>query len=128
MQTSSSGQPAVRTTTTTVWLWIVIILNAVAGVGSLSMIGTLTDLGISPTWTIVSALLCFGTAVGAFMILKWKKMGFYIITGCVVLNIIVALLGEGNVGTTIFSAILSLAVLYYVLQYPKDNKAWDHLA
>jgi hypothetical protein len=127
MQTSSPEQPAVRTKTTTVWLWIVIILNAIVGLLSFTQIGTLADLGISPLFLIVSALLSLGVAVGTYMILQWKKMGFYIVVGCIVLNVLVSILG-GSGFTSIAGAVIGLGILYYVLQYPKDNKAWNHLA
>ena len=122
MQSSSSEQQAVRTSTTTAWLWIVVVLNAVVGLYSFTLIGTMTALGLSPFTLIVGAFLSFGIAVGAYLILQWKKMGFYIAAGCVAINIIL------NFGVgTIVSGLLGLGVLYYVLQYPKDNKAWDHL-
>jgi hypothetical protein len=127
MQTSSPEQPAVRTKTTTVWLWIVIILNALVGLLSFTQIGTLADLGISPLFLIVSALLSLGVAVGTYMILQWKKMGFYIVVGCIVLNVLVSILG-GSGFASIAGAVIGLGILYYVLQYPKDNKAWNHLA
>jgi hypothetical protein len=127
METASSGQPAVRTKTTTVWLWIVLVLNVIVGFMSFSLVGTMSALGLSPVPTIISALLSFVIAVGAFMIMQWKKMGFYIISGCVAVNVLVAIFGGGNVGSAIVGGLLSLGVLYYVLQYPKDNKAWSHL-
>jgi hypothetical protein len=127
METASSGQPAVRTKTTTVWLWIVLVLNVIVGFMSFSLIGTMTGLGLSPVPLIIGALMSFGVAVGAYMIMQWKKMGFYIIAGCVVINILVAIFGGGNAGSAIGGGLLSLGILYYVLQYPKDNKAWSHL-
>ncbi len=128
METASSGQPAVRTKTTTVWLWIVLVLNVIVGFMSFSLIGTMTGLGLSPVPLIISALMSFGVAAGAFMIMQWKKMGFYIIAGCVAVNILVAIFGGGSAGSAIGGGLLSLGILYYVLQYPKDNKAWSHLA
>jgi L-lactate permease len=92
-----------------------------------SQIGTLTGLGISPFSLIVSALMSLGVAVGAYMILQWKKMGFYIVVGCVVLNVLVSVLGGSGLAS-ISGAVIGLGILYYVLQYPKDNKAWNHLA
>ncbi len=128
---SASAQPAVRTTTTTIWLWLIVVLNIVMGLITFVGISALVTIG-TDTFTIllsvISALVCFVVAVGAYLILRWKKIGFFIIAGCVALNIVLALMGGGNVGTAIFSALLSLGVLYYVLQYPKDNKAWNHLA
>jgi hypothetical protein len=128
METASSGQPAVRTKTTTIWLWIVVVLNVIFGFMSFGVIGTLTALGLSPATAIIGAFLSFGVAVGAFMILKWKKMGFYIVSGCIAINILVAIFGDGNVWSAILGGLLSLGVLYYVLQFPKENKAWNHLA
>ena len=107
MQTSSPEQPAVRTKTTTVWLWIVIILNALVGLLSFTQIGTLADLGISPLFLIVSALLSLGVAVGTYMILQWKKMGFYIVVGCIVLNVLVSILG-GSGFASIAGAVIGL--------------------
>jgi hypothetical protein len=127
MQTSSPEQPAVRTKTTTIWLWIVIILNAIVGLLPFTQIGTLADLGINPFFLIVSALLSLGVAVGAYMILQWRKMGFYIVVGCIVLNVLVSILSGSGLGS-ISGAVIGLGILYYVLQYPKDNKAWNHLA
>ena len=127
MQTSSPEQPAVRTKTTTIWLWIVIILNVIVGLLSFTQIGTLADLGINPVFLIVSAVLSLGLAVGAYIILQWKKMGFYIAVGCIVLNVLVSIIGGSGL-TSIIGGIIGLGILYYVLQYPKDNKAWNHLA
>ena len=127
MQTSSPEKPAVRTNITTIWLWIVIILNGIVGLLPFTQIGTLVALGISPLYLIVSALLSLGVAVGAYMILKWKKMGLYIVVGCIALNVVVSLIGGNGFGS-VAGAVIGLAILYYVLQYPKDNKAWNHLA
>ena len=126
MQTPSSDQPAVRTTTTTVWLWIVIVLNAVVGLLALIGFGAAVDQGVSPLFLAISILLILGVAVGAFMILQWKKMGFYICAGCMVLNVLMSLF-TGDFVNTLIRGIVAIGVLYYVLQYPKDNKAWNHL-
>ena len=122
--------PVVRTKTTTGWLWLVILLNGMIGVMTFVGVGMLAISGAKGSAVILSLLagaVSLAIAAGAFLILQWKKLGFYVIAGGVAANIVLSFLGGGSLGTAVFGAVLSVAVLYYVLQFPPENKAWNHL-
>ncbi len=122
--------PIYRTKTTTFWLWLVLVLNV--GFGILAF-NVLTDLPIVQanylslaTSALVMILSCVD-AFGIFMILKWKKVGFYIVLASAAADILLALFTGGSILYAIAKAVFNLNILYFVLQFPKGNTAWSHL-
>ena len=126
-------KPAVRTKTTTIWLWFLIIIDlGLAGVLFWGLVFSPVAMYITryPTlFTIDVIILILSTlnAVGVFLILKWKKIGFNIVIGCAALDVFFSLIFHGNIFYAFSLAFFNICILYYVLQYPKSNRAWDHL-
>ena len=114
------------------WLWFVFIVNIIALV--ISILGLLGSMILGPAYFVlmlVTVILEVAIIVGAATLLfKKKKVGFYIICGCQVVNIILSfVLGamQGNAVSsgvkTIGSAIISVLILYFAIK-----NYWDQLA
>jgi len=113
----------------TALLIIIIILNAIAIIGIALAAASKSLLGLDitlPAWSIATniifAVLAIFFAVGLFM---WKKWGFW---GLVVVEaVIVAINISGGNYLSIISAIVSIGLLYGVLQIGGANKGWTQL-
>ena len=114
------------------WLWFVFIVNIIALV--VSVLGLLGSMVLGPVFVVlmlVTTVLEVAIVVGAATLLfKKKKVGFYIICACQVVNVILSfVLGamQGNaIGSgvkTIASAIISVLILYFAIK-----SYWDQLA
>ena len=114
------------------WLWFVFIVNIIALV--ISVLGLFGSMVLGPAYfalMLVTVVLEVAIVIGAATILfKKKKVGFYIICGCQVVNIILSfVLGamQGNAISsgvkTIGSAIISVVILYFAIK-----NYWDQLA
>ena len=114
------------------WLWFVFIVNIIALV--ISVLGLVGSVVLGPAFIaimLVTVILEVAIIVGVSMLLfKKKKVGFFIICGCQVCNIILSfVLGamQGNaIGSgvkTIASAIISVLILYFAIK-----SYWDQLA
>ena len=114
------------------WLWFVFIVNIIALV--ISILGLLGSMILGPAYFVlmlVTVILEVAIIVGAATLLfKKKKVGFFIICGCQVVNIILSfVLGamQGNAVSsgvkTIGSAIISVLILYFAIK-----NYWDQLA
>ena len=114
------------------WLWFVFIVNIIALV--ISVLGLVGSVVLGPAFIaimLVTVILEVAIIVGVSMLLfKKKKVGFFIICGCQVVNVILSfVLGamQGNaIGSgvkTIASAIISVLILYFAIK-----SYWDQLA
>ena len=114
------------------WLWFVFIVNIIALV--ISILGLLGSMILGPAYFVlmlVTVILEVAIIVGAATLLfKKKKVGFFIICGCQVVNVILSfVLGamQGNAVSsgvkTIGSAIISVLILYFAIK-----NYWDQLA
>ncbi|MBP5472903.1 MAG: hypothetical protein J6Y12_09535 [Lachnospiraceae bacterium] len=114
------------------WLWFVFIVNIIALV--ISVLGLVGSIVLGPVFIVlmlVTVILEVAIIVGVTTLLfKKKKVGFYIICGCQVCNIILSfILGamQGNAVSsgvrTIGSAIISVLILYFAIK-----NYWDQLA
>ncbi len=106
------------------WLWFVFIVNCIVLV--LGLIGIPASLLLGPLMTvvtIVSEILEIVLIVGIVLLLfKKKKVGFYIMCGCQVVNIILGfIIGSGV--RTICSAVISILILFFAIK-----NYWDQLA
>ena len=114
------------------WLWFVFIVNIIALVISvLCLVGSFV---LGPAFIaimLVTVILEVAIIVGVTTLLfKKKKVGFFIICGCQVVNVILSfVLGamQGNAVSsgvkTIGSAIISVVILYFAIK-----NYWDQLA
>jgi len=106
------------------WLWFVFIVNCIVLV--LGLIGVPASLLLGPLMfvaTLISEILEVVLIVGVVMLLfKKKKIGFFIMCGCQVVNIILGFI-LGNGIRTIASAVISVLILYFAIK-----NYWDQLA
>lgn len=73
------------------------------------------------------AIISIVSIVGYYMIMQWKKIGFYIVSGLSVLSGLVNY-SVTNDMTAIIGAFLGPIILFAILQIRKDGyTAWDHL-
>ncbi len=97
-----------------VWLWVVLVLNAITALLCIPV-----ALLVPLAW--VSVILEAILLVGVCMILfKRKKMGFYVLIGSSVLNLIVNIV----IGESIVKSIIS-AVLFPLITYALMRSTWD---
>ena len=114
------------------WLWFVFIVNIIALV--ISVLGLVGSVVLGPAFIaimLVTVILEVAIIVGVSMLLfKKKKVGFFIICGCQVVNVILSFITGAIVGTAastgvraIGSAIISVVILYFAIK-----NYWDQLA
>ena len=114
------------------WLWFVFIVNIIALV--ISVLGLVGSFVLGPAFIaimLITVILEVAIIVGVTTLLfKKKKVGFFIICGCQVVNVILSfVLGamQGNAVSsgvkTIGSAIISVVILYFAIK-----NYWDQLA
>lgn len=76
-------------------------------------------------------VLNFANIAGFMMLLYWKRMGFYLLCGTTVVNIILNLAftsGQINFPAFIIGALMPLGILWFVLHIKKnDVPCWDYL-
>ena len=71
------------------------------------------------------AILFFGYLI----LLRWKKMGFYILIGMAGINQIINFVAGAPISLSTFFPIISAIILYVVLQISKDGETcWDQLS
>jgi hypothetical protein len=111
---------------TTYWLRTMVIMNILYGV---FLLVTLFFGSSILSTSLVIPLTTLLTAVGAYWLLRWKKRGFYLIVGSLIIHLALNMIkgdpfmilrGLANLTT-------SLGLLYMVLQIGNVNKPWDHL-
>jgi hypothetical protein len=111
----------------TTWLILIIVFNLIGlillGIGS-TAIGDAKDIGgwYLPTVMVLTALVIVCT-VGLFY---WKKWGFWGIAALEIGSLVPNIIVRGYY-YAIISAIVSIAILYGVLQIGGDNKGWSQL-
>lgn len=91
-----------------IWLMIIIVLN------------TLSVIGLLVTGFIISALLSAAIVIGAVLILRMKKLGFYIICAAAVGACISNLSVGYNVVISIISMIVAPLIIYLLMK-----KNWE---
>ena len=111
------------------WLWLGTIINVFFTiVYSLLLFSSrgLWSATPEPTWLrIIRFLQSIILITGYAMLIKWKKSGFYILIAMSVLSIILNLF-TNEITLASFSPIVSIILLYFVLQLKKKDIAyWD---
>ena len=98
------------------WLWLSVIIN---GFVTLGYIGWFAEIGF--TWQPIMWLAgCAFILSGYIMLLRWNKMGFYILSGACVFSMVMNILISGFT-LSIFTPIISVAILYFILHIKKDG-------
>lgn len=105
----------------TFWLWLGVIIN---GFVTLGYIGWFAEIGF--TWLPIMWLAgCVLILSGYIMLLRWDKMGFYILSGACVFSMVINIIISGF-ALSIFIPIISVAILYFILHIKKNGiEYWD---
>lgn len=109
------------------WLWLGAIINVIFTIIYLLLLFSSKGLWSAtpePTWLRITWMLqSIILLTGYIMLIKWKKLGFYILVAMSILSIILNLfVNEISVAT--FSPIVSIVLLYFVLQLKKNDVAY----
>ncbi len=106
------------------WLWFCFVVNIIALV--LCFVGIAGALILGPMYVvlmILSIIAEIALITGLVMLLfKKKKIGFYIVCGTAVFNVVLNIL-SGSAVRGIASAIISTVILYLAIK-----SEWDNLA
>ena len=98
------------------WFWLSVIIN---GFVTLGYIGWYAEIGF--TWQPIMWLAgCAFILSGYIMILRWDKTGFYILSLACVFSMVMNILISGFT-LSIFTPIISVAILYFILYIKKDG-------
>ena len=98
------------------WFWLSVIIN---GFVTLGYIGWYAEIGF--TWQPIMWLAgCAFILSGYIMILRWDKTGFYILSLACVFSMVMNILISGFT-LSIFTPIISVAILYFILHIKKDG-------
>lgn len=103
------------------WLWLSVIIN---GFVTLGYIGWFAEIGF--TWQPIMWLAgCTLILSGYIMLLRWDKMGFYILSGACVFSMVINIIISGF-ALSMFIPIISIAILYFILHIKKNGiEYWD---
>lgn len=98
------------------WLWLSVIIN---GFVILGYIGCYAEIGF--TWQPIMWLAgCALILSGYIMLLRWDKAGFYILSLACVFSMVMNILISGFT-LSMFTPIISVAILYFILHIKKDG-------
>jgi len=98
------------------WLCFCLIVNALVFVVAIIGVFSLMALGQPVGISILSIIAEIGMIAGlAILLFKKKKLGFYIVAGTAVVNIILNAL-SGQLLRGIFSAVVSLVILFFAIK------------
>lgn len=113
------------------WLWFCIVINSIIGVMYLfSLFGDRGVMyGSEPMSDRFINFFMTGLLIAGYIgLLKWKKFGFYLIAGLQILSWIISLSSGDFNGLYLFAPVISIAVLYLILQIKKNGKScWSQL-
>lgn len=112
----------------TAWLIINIIgMGLVTLLCFLAFIASMLDARIASLSLalLLLMLLNIGGIVGISLLLAWKRIGFYVLAGCAIINIIVVFYsGISSIRWVIFGPIIAVGILYRWLE---NSRVWDKL-
>jgi hypothetical protein len=110
----------------TAFLILMIIANSLVSINYVVNLFISGSSGNTGTWFLLAFIiigLC--SVLCAILLFRWRKIGFWAYCGLGALAIILNLaLGAGIIS---FTSLVSIAVLYGVLQIGKANKGWPQL-
>ena len=128
---NTSIQQRMRSGFTTFYLWFCIVVNSLFSVAYFVTIFTHKGLwsAYDPMSSRIYGFVTSAVLVlGYFALLKWKKWGFKILLFMGVVLLMMNMFYGGPVSFFTFSPIVSLLVLYVVMQIKKNGKScWEQL-
>ena len=106
--------------------YLVVVIGGNSGVTLAYLLGGVEAHPWIPLWALAMIVLAgIFVVVSAIALLKWKKWGFWVFLVSVVALLLVNLLT--GVGPLSFLGLVSIAVLYGVLNIGDENKGWPQL-
>lgn len=116
---------------TTFYLWLGWVLSSLIGLAYFATIFTRKGLWSAndPMWSrvfgfITSAILVFGY----LFLIRWRKYGFYILVLMGFVSLAITFLNGGDITFATFFPLISMFILFAVLQIKKDGKScWEQL-
>lgn len=111
------------------WLWFCVVINVLCSIGYFLLLFSSKGLWTGtpePTWLrLVWVAVSVATVLGYTLLIKWKRTGFYILAGIAFINVGVNLITSG-IFISVISPVISLVVLYGILQIKKDGiEYWE---
>ena len=112
------------------YLWLCFVINAI--ICFAYFITLFTDIGMTSAYEPMSSrflgtFLSGCTAAGLWLLLKYKKLGFYLLIAAAILTVIINI-NMGYLGISVVTPIVSIALLFSILQIKKDGKScWSQL-
>ena len=112
----------------TFWLWLVLLVN----LGSVLMqVINLLDPSESvyPVWTVVLlVLLASCNVVASLLLMRWRKLGFYLFVASALAELVVGLLLLDLHPVESVTSLASIAIWWAVLQIRSDGRsAWSQM-
>ena len=112
----------------TFWLWLVLLVN----LGSVLMqVINLLDPSESvyPVWTVVLlVLLASCNVVASLLLMRWRKLGFYLFVASALAELVVGLLLLDLHPVESVTSLASIAIWWAVLQIRYDGRsAWSQM-
>lgn len=111
----------------TAWLWVGIVINlALASYCAVTMFSAYSA-GLS--WALgLGSVLCIVNILGAILLMRWNKTGFYILSASAVLSIAVNLIILGSDALELIGSVVAILIWWAILQAKKNGKsAWSQL-
>ena len=138
-QATGSNDKHKRNAFITFWLWLGLIGNVVGGIYILitpsGFINLFTPSGLYlnidsdvAVWLRLSAGFALFAAWGCFLLLNWVKMGFFVYSASVLVNVLMGALVSGTPIWAMAPIAVGIVVMFGVLHLRKNGVAyWDAL-
>lgn len=121
--------PKLRNGFISFYLWFGIVVNSLIGIAYFVTIFTSKTAYDPMSSRIYGFASSFILVAGYFSLLKWKKFGFYVLAAMAVLSLGINLVTDTNADLGTFGPIVSLMILFAVLQLKKNRKScWEQLS
>lgn len=112
----------------TFWLWLVLLVNA--GSVLMQVVNLFDPLeSVYPVWTVVLlVLLASCNVVASLLLMRWRKLGFYLFVASALAELVVGLLLLDLHPVESVSSLASIAIWWAVLQIRSDGRsAWSQM-
>lgn len=124
-------EPKLRAGLTSAYLWFGLIVNSIMAIAYFATIFTSRGLwsAYDPMSSRILGFIASAICVWGYVnLFRWKRLGFYILVVMGILSLIGNFVGGDRVTLSTFGPIVSIAILYGVLQLTKSGKScWNQL-
>lgn len=114
------------------WLWAGLVINVLFSMGYFALLFSSVGLwSATPEpfpLRLFWVLACIARATGEWLLISWKKVGFYVFTAVAIVDGIISLCIAPSM-LILISAIAPIIILYLILQIPKKGRScWELLS